>query len=44
MQTREWVIHMPNSTLFLGGNAKISAEDVATLEALGATVDPRWIA
>jgi hypothetical protein len=44
MQTREWQIHMPNSTILIGGNAKLSAEDVATLQALGATVDPSWIA
>lgn len=44
MQTREWVIHMPNSQIYIGGNAKLSAEEVATLEALGAVVDPRWVA
>ncbi|MNX76784.1 hypothetical protein D3C86_1083000 [compost metagenome] len=42
MQTREWMIHLPNSTIFLGGNQKLSSEDVATLEALGATVPARW--
>ena len=44
MQTREWMIHMPNSTIYIGGNAKLDQEHVDTLQALGATVDPRWIA
>jgi hypothetical protein len=44
MTINSWMIHMPNSVLKLGGNQKLSAEDVATLTALGATPDPKWIA
>jgi len=44
MTINTWTLHLPKTTMFLGGNQKLSAEDVAALEALGATVDTRWIA
>lgn len=31
-------------TSFIGGNGKVSAEDVATIEALGGTVASDWVA
>lgn len=43
MQTREWVIHAHNLESVIGGNAKFSPEDQATLATLGATVDTRWV-
>lgn len=42
MQVHDWVIHAHNSTVFIGGNAKFSAEDQAAFEALGGTVSPQW--
>jgi len=39
---REWIIQSANMDSFIGGNAPISAEDVASLEALGATVSADW--
>ena len=44
MQMREWVIQAAEMTSFIGGNGKVSAEDVATIEALGGTVAADWIA
>ena len=44
MQMREWVIQAAEMTSFIGGNGKVSAEDVATIEALGGTVASDWIA
>lgn len=43
MQTREWVIHASNLETVIGGNAKLSAEDQATLTTLGVSVDTRWV-
>jgi len=43
MQLREWVIHAVRLENYIGGNSKLSADDQATLEALGHTVDPRWV-
>ncbi len=42
MNSREWVLQASDMTSFIGGNAPISAEDVASLEALGATVSAEW--
>jgi hypothetical protein len=42
MQLREWVIHAVRLETYIGGNSKLSADDQATLEALGVTVDSRW--
>lgn len=44
MQTREWVIHAPNSEMNIGGNARLSASAQAALEALGVNIDPQWAA
>jgi hypothetical protein len=44
MNTREWVIQAAEMTSIIGGNGKVSAEDVATIEALGGTVSADWIA
>ena len=44
MQMREWVIQAAEMTSFIGGNGKVSAEDVATIEALGGTVAADWVA
>lgn len=44
MQMREWVIQAAEMTSIIGGNGKVSAEDVATIEALGGTVAADWIA
>lgn len=41
--TREWTIHLPNADSTIGGSAKLTQEVVNVLEALGVTVDPRWI-
>lgn len=43
MQTRDWVIHAFNLDSFHGGNAVVSPEDQATIEALGGTLAPKWI-
>lgn len=42
MNTREWVLQAADMTSFIGGNAPISAEDVASLEAIGGTVSADW--
>jgi len=44
MQMREWVIQAAEMTSIIGGNGKVSAEDVATIEALGGTVSADWVA
>lgn len=44
MQGREWQIQAAEMTSFIGGNGKVSAEDVATIEALGGTVAADWVA
>lgn len=44
MQMREWVIQAAEMTSIIGGNGKVSAEDVATIEALGGTVAADWVA
>ena len=42
MNSREWVLQASDMTSFIGGNAPISAEDVASLEALGVMVSAEW--
>lgn len=44
MQGREWQIQAAEMTSIIGGNGKVSAEDVATIEALGGTVAADWLA
>ena len=44
MQMREWVIQAAEMQSIIGGNGKVSAEDVATIEALGGTVSADWVA
>lgn len=44
MQGREWVIQAAEMTSIIGGNGKVSAEDVAAIEALGGTVAADWVA
>lgn len=41
-ETRQWKIYMFGSDLFIGGNMLMDAADVAAMDALGGTVDPRW--
>lgn len=43
VQTREWIIHAHDLQSVIGGNARVSPEDQATLSALGVTVDTRWV-
>lgn len=43
MELREWVIHGVRLETYIGGNSKLSAEDVASLQALGVNVDAKWI-
>lgn len=43
MQTREWVVHAPKLVAIIGGNGPISAEDAASLDQLGISVDSRWL-
>lgn len=42
MQSREWVIHTPKMTTYVGGNAKMDSADQASVTTLGSTVDARW--
>ena len=42
IDTRDWVIHMFGSDLFIGGNMPLSDQEVASMAAVGADVDPRW--
>lgn len=42
VQTREWQIFCDSLDTFIGGNALIGADDVATIEALGGTVENKW--
>ncbi|MND61436.1 hypothetical protein D3C80_526950 [compost metagenome] len=42
MQTREWVIQAFNLDSFHGGNAIVTPEDQASIEALGGSLDPKW--
>jgi hypothetical protein len=41
--TRSWDIQAVNIEYYVGGSAKIPAEIVETLQAMGATIDPRWL-
>lgn len=42
MQGREWVIQAAEMQSIIGGNGKVSAEDVATIESLGGTISADW--
>lgn len=42
-ETRDWGIYMYGSDLFIGGNSKLTADEVAAIEATGGSVDSRWI-
>lgn len=42
MQLREWVIHAASLTTNIGGNSRFSADDAASVAALGGTVLPQW--
>lgn len=42
LETREWVIKSADMEHFVGGNAKLPPEVIATIEKLGGTVAPRW--
>lgn len=42
MNLRDWTIHAPKMKSFVGGNVKLSDADIAAIEALGGTVDPKW--
>lgn len=43
IENRDWVITAVRSDYFLGGNSKLSPEDVATIESLGGNVAPEWL-
>lgn len=42
IETRDWTIHMFDSTEEGGGNMLLSAQEVASIEAAGGTVEDRW--
>lgn len=42
MNTREWVLQCARMDSFIGGNAKISADDRAAITTLGGTVPTDW--
>lgn len=42
MELREWVIHAASLVTLIGGNSRLSADDVATISALGGVVAPQW--
>lgn len=42
MKTRDWVIQMTRMDAYIGGNSRFSADDVATLTALGGNVQAQW--
>lgn len=42
IEHREWVVHSANMEHYVGGNAKLPSEVIATIEKLGGTVAPRW--
>lgn len=42
LESREWVIRSADMEHYIGGNAKLPAEVVSTIEKLGGTVAPRW--
>ncbi len=41
-ESRTWVIHAMQMDEYVGGNAKLPPDVVATLESLGTTVSDRW--
>lgn len=42
VETREWHIYMFGSDTIIGGNMLLDSADVAAVNAVGGTVDPRW--
>lgn len=42
LQPREWVIYAGRASSTIGGNSKLSAEDLKTMVDLGFTVNERW--
>lgn len=42
LETREWVIHSADMDHYVGGNGKLPAEVITSIEKLGGTVAPRW--
>jgi len=42
LNNRDWVFHCTRMEDFIGGNSKISPEDVAAIEKLGGTVPAEW--
>lgn len=42
-ETREWTITVTSIERNFGGNARVNAENEATLAALGVTLDPQWV-
>lgn len=42
-EARQWVIHAAQLDEYVGGNAKLPADVVQTLEKLGVTVADRWV-
>lgn len=42
MNTRQWVIHAPNSNIIMGGNSKFNQADLRAMDKLGVTVPPQW--
>lgn len=43
MNTQEWGMVLPDPETTIGGNSKMSANDAASVQALGGEVDGRWI-
>ena len=42
MELREWVIHAASLNTLIGGNSRYSADDAASVTALGGTIGPQW--
>lgn len=40
--TRDWSIYMYGSDLFIGGNTPLTPDEVASMDALGGTVEDKW--
>lgn len=43
MKTREWVIHAPRMDQYIGGNSKISPEDLAAVGILGGAIADSFV-
>jgi hypothetical protein len=42
LETREWVIRSADMEHFVGGNSKLPASVISTIESIGGTVEDRW--